>query len=68
MKITALDKNKVQVTLESGEASQLLEGLEALREELGPLGEDLIAALRRNGITPRAKPDGTRAKRAVPER
>jgi hypothetical protein len=64
MKITTLDKNKVQVTMETGEASHLLEGLEALREELGPLGEELIAALRRNGIAPRAKPDGTRTERS----
>jgi DNA-binding winged helix-turn-helix (wHTH) protein len=60
MKITALDKNKVQVTMETGEASQLLEGLETLRSELGPLGEELIAALRRNGITLRARSDSTR--------
>jgi len=67
MKITALDKNKVQVTMETGEASQLLEGLEALREELGPLGEELIAALRRNGITPHTNPNSTRTERSGSE-
>ena len=34
------------------EAADLLEGLEALREELGSVAEDLILLLREAGVTP----------------
>lgn len=34
------------------EATRLLEGLEIMRDELGPLAEELIALLRENGVTP----------------
>lgn len=34
------------------EAADLLEGLEALREELGSVADELIVLLRRAGVTP----------------
>lgn len=49
------------------EAARLLEGLEALHEELGQVGEDLIALLRRKGITPPAKSGRGRTEYNGPE-
>ena len=34
------------------EAAALLEGLETLRDELGGIADDIIALLRRAGVTP----------------
>ena len=34
------------------EATRLLQGLEIMRDELGPLAEELIALLRANGVIP----------------
>lgn len=39
------------------EATRLLEGLEIMRDELGPLAEELIALLRENGVTPEINHD-----------
>lgn len=38
------------------EAADLLEGLEALREELGSVADELIVLLRQAGITPPQDP------------
>jgi len=35
-------------------AADLLQGLEALREELGSVADDIINALRKAGVTPAA--------------
>ena len=51
------DNHEVHVNLESRQAALLLERLEALRGELGMLGEDLIQLLRNAGVTPHAEPD-----------
>jgi hypothetical protein len=67
MKISAFNRNKVQVTMAPSEAARLLEGLEALHEELGQVGEDLIALLRRKGITPPAKSGRGRTEYNGPE-
>lgn len=45
------------------EAANLLEALEALRFELGGLGEELIAIMREAGITP---PEETASEKAGP--
>lgn len=51
------DKHEVlHVGQESGQAALLLERLEALRGELGVVGEDLIALLRGAGAAPLAEP------------
>lgn len=39
------------------EAADLLEGLEALREELGSLADELIVLLRQAGVTPPQDPN-----------
>lgn len=39
------------------EATRLLEGLEIMRDELGPLAEELIELLRENGVTPDSNHD-----------
>jgi hypothetical protein len=51
------DNQEVHVDLESRQAALLLERLEALRGELGMVGEDLINLLRSAGVTPLAKLD-----------
>lgn len=38
------------------DAEDLLQGLEALREELGSIADDIIDALREAGVTPAAPP------------
>lgn len=38
------------------DAEDLLQGLEALREELGSVADDIISALREAGVTPAAPP------------
>jgi type II secretory pathway component PulM len=38
------------------DAEDLLQGLEALREELGGVADDIINALREAGVTPAAPP------------
>jgi len=67
MNISTFNKNKVQVTMATSEAARLLEGLEALHEELGQVGEDLIALLRRKGITPPAESGRGHTGHAEPE-
>ena len=57
------DSHKVHVDLESRQAALLLEQLEALRGELGMLGEDLINLLRSAyDVTPLAEPDSVAKK------
>jgi hypothetical protein len=41
----------------SDEATRLLERLEIMRDELGPLAEELIELLRENGATPDSNHD-----------
>jgi len=41
------------------EAADLLEGLEALREELGSIADELIVLLRQAGISPPQDPPPT---------
>ena len=57
------DNHEVHVNLESRQAALLLERLEALRGELGMLGEELIKLLRSAGVTPLAEP-GSVAKKS----
>ena len=38
------------------DAADLLQGLEALREELGSVADDIISALRDAGVTPAQAP------------
>lgn len=49
--------HEIHVDLESRQAALLLERLEALRGELGMVGEDLISLLRSAGVAPLAEPD-----------
>lgn len=42
----------MHIELQAKEAAQLLEGLEAQREELGHVAEELISLLRGAGINP----------------
>jgi hypothetical protein len=58
------DNHEVHVNLESRQAALLLERLEALRGELGMLGEDLIQLLRSAGVTPLAEPDSVAEKKS----
>lgn len=51
------DHDNIQVGLHTSQATLLLEGLEALRNELGPIGEDLIALLRDAGVSTLSEPD-----------
>lgn len=44
------------VDAKAKEAADLLEGLEALREELGSIADELIALLRQAGVTPPSGP------------
>lgn len=46
-----MDEISVRVNLFHGEAALLLQGLEAQREELGTLAEELIDLLRSKGVT-----------------
>lgn len=57
------DKHEVPVDLESGQAALLLERLETLRNELGIVGEDLIALLRSAGVAPHDEPAPIRKKK-----
>ena len=57
------DNHGVHVDLESRQAALLLGRLEALRSELGILGEDLIKLLRSAGVTPLAEPDSVAEKK-----
>ena len=45
------DPDNTQIGLSTNQAALLLEGLEALRDELGPVGEDLITLLRDAGVS-----------------
>jgi len=56
------NNHEVHVNLESRQAALLLERLEALRGELGMLGEELIKLLRSAGVTPLAEPDSVAKK------
>lgn len=47
----------VALPADPNEAADLLEGLEALREELGSVADELIELLRQAGVTP--PPDQT---------
>lgn len=58
------DNHKVHVDLEPRQAALLLERLEALRGELGMLGEDLINLLRSAGVIPPTKSDPICRKKA----
>jgi len=44
--------NNPNIKLKTDEATRLLERLEIMRDELGPLAEELIELLRENGVTP----------------
>lgn len=67
MNISAMDKQVAQIHLMPNEAAHLLEGLEAMREELGELAEELISLLRGSGVEPPRKPDHIRTEYAGPE-
>ena len=56
------DNHEVCVNKESSQAAMLLARLEALRDELGMVGEDLIHLLRNAGVVPLAESDSRRAK------
>lgn len=53
--------------MEPREAALLLEGLEAQREELGHVAEELIGLLRSAGVNPPPVPDHIRSEYAGPE-
>jgi len=55
--------HEVHVDLESRQAALLLERLEALRGELGMVGEDLISLLRSAGVAPLTEPDSVAEKK-----
>ena len=67
MNISALDKQTVQIGMMPTEAAHLLEGLEAMRDELGEIADELISLLRSSGIEPPPKPDHIRTEYAGPE-
>lgn len=52
MNLIDADKTVMHIELQAKEAAQLLEGLEAQREELGHVAEELITLLRGAGINP----------------
>ena len=52
MNLIDADKSAMHIELQAKEAAQLLEGLEAQREELGHVAEELISLLRGAGINP----------------
>ncbi|GCB02010.1 hypothetical protein SFMTTN_2826 [Sulfuriferula multivorans] len=49
------------------ESAQLLEGLEAMRDELGEIADELISLLRDSGIELPPKPEHVRTEYAGPE-
>lgn len=51
MNFEEMDGASVRVNLSHGEAALLLQGLEAQREELGSLADELIDLLRSKGVT-----------------
>ena len=61
------DNHEVHVDLESRQAALLLERLEALRGELGIVGEDLISLLRGAGVAPLAESDSVALRQKKPE-
>ena len=67
MNISALSKTNLSVSMRPSDAALLLEGLEALRKELGPIAEELIAFLRGHGIAPPTPPDHVRTEYAGPQ-
>lgn len=48
------DASHTEHTAAANAAADLLEGLEALREELGSIADDIITLLRGAGVTPPA--------------
>ena len=58
------DHDNIQVGLSTHQAALLLEGLEALRNELGQIGEDLIALLRDAGVSTLSEPDSHKLEEA----
>jgi hypothetical protein len=56
--MNVMDSKKIGGSPGQGQVTQLLEGLERLRGELGAVGEELIALLRGAGVSvsPRAEP------------
>lgn len=67
MNLVNADKSATQISMEPREAALLLEGLEAQREELGHVAEELIELLRSAGINPPPVPDHIRSEYAGPE-
>jgi len=67
MHISALDKQTTQISMLPTESAQLLEGLEAMRDELGEIADELISLLRSSGIEPPPKPEHVRIEYAGPE-
>lgn len=67
MNISALDKQTTQISMLPNEAEHLLEGLEAMRGELGEIAEELITLLRSTGITLPDPPDHIRTEYAGPD-
>ncbi len=49
--ITDIQQTNLPPDADAKEAADLLEGLEALREELGDIADELIELLRQAGIT-----------------
>lgn len=67
MNISALDKQTAQIGMLPTEAAHLLQGLEAMRDELGEIADELINLLRGNGIEPPSQPEHVRTEYAGPE-
>ena len=67
MNISALDKQTTQINMLPSEAAHLLEGLEAMRDELGEIADELIGLLRSTGITTPTHPHHIRTEYAGPE-
>lgn len=51
MKLSMLSTHAASIRIEAKEAASLLQGLEAQRNELGVVAEELICLLREAGIT-----------------
>ena len=50
--VTDAPQTALPSSADTNEAADLLEGLEALREELGSVADELILLLREAGVTP----------------
>lgn len=51
MKLSVLSNHAASIRIEAKEAASLLQGLEAQRDELGVVAEELILLLRQAGVS-----------------